>query len=170
MRPASGLSGTKRHFEVSAYKRPTIRTMQSRKPARVAPTSSRLFRARLKTHTHTYTPPDCRGRDGYTKDPQNTSRRVMVFVLLSQFRLPDEQTQKEKNKQEGSRTTSFCREKMWGLVTDGGGGGGKRGCWWVELLKDTFECDIVAFQRLLFRQSERELQTREDEGACNPKG
>lgn len=43
-------------------------------------------------------------------------------------------------------------------------------CWWVELLKDTFEYDIEAFQRLLFKQSARELQTREDEGACNPKG
>lgn len=51
----------------------------------------------------------------------------------------------------------------------GVGDGWRRGWWGVELLKDTFECDIVAFQRLLFRQSERELQTREDEGACNPK-
>lgn len=40
---------------------------------------------------------------------------------------------------------------------------------WQWALKDTFEWDIVAFQRLLFKQTAPKLPTREDEGACNPR-
>lgn len=47
--------------------------------------------------------------------------------------------------------------------------GRRGGLWLIVALKDTFECDIVAFQRLLFRKTAPKLPTCEDEGACNPK-